>query len=89
MGKAFILTGMFLILAISSACAASSYSDPLPVSPAYGVNPKPNGNVVSYDLTVKGAPCDSLPGVTVQAVTYNGTVPGPTLRVKDGDTLRV
>jgi FtsP/CotA-like multicopper oxidase with cupredoxin domain len=28
-------------------------------------------------------------GVTVQAITYNGTVPGPTIRVTEGDTLRV
>ncbi len=64
-------------------------SDPLPVVLGYDAAPAPTGKVVPYNLVVKRSPWELLPGVTVQAITYNGTVPGPLLKVKEGDTLRV
>ncbi len=63
--------------------------DPLPVTLGYSANPSPTGATKSYDLVVKQAPWELVPGVTVPAITYNGTVPGPTIRVIEGDTLRV
>lgn len=42
-----------------------------------------------FDLTTKVTKWEVEPGKTVDAWTYNGTVPGPTLRVDVGDKVRV
>jgi len=42
-----------------------------------------------FDLTAKVTEWEVEPGQTVQAWTYNGTVPGPTIKVQPGDTVRV
>src|SRR3990172_4567903 len=51
--------------------------------------PAPTGEVKTYDLVAKEAPWEIAPDVTVNAVTFNWTAPGPTIRVTEGDTLRV
>src|SRR3990170_8331213 len=51
--------------------------------------PRHTGEVKELDLVAKEAPWQIAPGVTVNAVTFNGTVPGPTIRVTEGDTLRL
>lgn len=73
------------ILALGG-CGAFSAAD-------QGTLPKPpratkTGNVKSYDLEVAPAEFD-LNGGKVQSWTYNGGMPGPEIRVKEGDTLRV
>jgi plastocyanin len=42
-----------------------------------------------FDLTAEVVPWEVEPGKTVQAWTYNGTVPGPTIKVQPGDHVRV
>src|SRR5204862_5930216 len=42
-----------------------------------------------FDLTAELTPCEVSPGNVVQAWTYNGTVPGPTIKVQPGDHVRV
>ncbi len=42
-----------------------------------------------FDLTAKITPWEVEPGKIVQAWTYNGTVPGPTIKVNDGDKVKV
>jgi FtsP/CotA-like multicopper oxidase with cupredoxin domain len=49
----------------------------------------PTGEVRRYDLDVRTADWELLPGVSTEAVTFNGTVPGPTIRVTEGDTVEV
>ncbi|MBI4307316.1 MAG: multicopper oxidase domain-containing protein [Chloroflexi bacterium] len=49
----------------------------------------PSGKVVSYELVARKAQWEVTRGVVADAVTYNGTVPGPVLRVTEGDTLKV
>ncbi len=51
--------------------------------------PRPTGNVREFQLVAKEADWEIAPGVTVPAITYNGQVPGPLIRVTEGDTLRV
>lgn len=51
--------------------------------------PEPTGEVKEFDLVAREAPWEIAPGVTVNAMTFNGTVPGPTIRVTEGDTIRV
>jgi FtsP/CotA-like multicopper oxidase with cupredoxin domain len=42
-----------------------------------------------FDLTAAVTDWEVSPGKTVQAWTYNGTVPGPTIQVEPGDHVRV
>ena len=42
-----------------------------------------------FDLTARVVDWEVEPGKTVQAWTYNGTVPGPTIKVQPGDRVRV
>jgi manganese oxidase len=70
--------------ALSSAALAD-----LPIRLSRTGEIKPTGRTRAFDLVARRAPWELLPGVAVQAVTYNGSVPGPTLRVTEGDTVRV
>src|SRR5579875_1925318 len=47
----------------------------------------PQGNVVNITLTVKEVLLSIAPGVAYHAWTFNGTVPGPVLRVRQGQTV--
>lgn len=42
-----------------------------------------------FELTAKVVDWEVEPGRKVKAWTYNGTVPGPTIQVSDGDRIRV
>lgn len=42
-----------------------------------------------FELTTKAVQWEILDGVTVTAYTYNGTVPGPMIRVTEGDQVRI
>jgi manganese oxidase len=42
-----------------------------------------------FDLTAKVVDWEVEPGKTVKAWTYNGAVPGPTLKVNNGDKVKV
>lgn len=48
-----------------------------------------DGHVREFQLTVARARWELAPGKFVDAYTYNGQVPGPELRVTEGDTVRV
>ncbi|MDA2912620.1 multicopper oxidase domain-containing protein [Acidobacteriia bacterium AH_259_A11_L15] len=64
---------------------ASQVYDPSP-PPS---EPAPNG-VREYTLVIEeDVPHEVAPGVLVPAWTFNRTVPGPVLRVTEGETLRV
>lgn len=45
--------------------------------------------VVEFNLTAAPGATQVAPGVSVNAWLYNGSLPGPTLRVTEGQTLRV
>ena len=50
----------------------------------------PNGQVQrEYDITAIDREIEVAPGVYFPAWTYNGTVPGPTIRCTEGDRLKV
>ncbi|MEK6720063.1 MAG: copper oxidase [Chloroflexota bacterium] len=49
----------------------------------------PTGQTREFELTVQEAEWELLPGVVTTAMTFNGTVPGPTIRVTEGDTVEV
>ncbi len=53
------------------------------------VDRNPDPGVVEVDLTAKIAPVTILPGVGTEAWTYDGGIPGPTIRAKAGDRVVV
>ncbi len=50
---------------------------------------RPTGHVHEYKIEAKPARWELVSGVQTDAYTLNGTVPGPTIRAKEGDTIRV
>lgn len=59
--------------------------NPVPPPP----EPAPNG-IREYTLVIEeGTPHEVAPGVVFPTWTFNGTVPGPVLRVIEGETVRI
>jgi nitrite reductase (NO-forming) len=59
-----------------------------PVKPAT-IPPVAKGKVVHRTIVVENKTIDIAPGVRVNAWTFNGTVPAPTIHIEVGQTLKV
>ena len=61
------------------------------VQPPTGQQTAPiaGGTVRTFELTAAPNRIELQPGVAVNAWTFNGTVPGPALRVQEGDLIQV
>jgi FtsP/CotA-like multicopper oxidase with cupredoxin domain len=46
-------------------------------------------DVHEYHLFAKTAACEVYPGLSIDCLTYNGRLPGPPLRVRDGELVRI
>ena len=56
----------------------------------YRETPRPDGTMLrEYEIYAVDREVEIAPGVTFPAWTYNGQVPGPTIRATEGDRLRV
>lgn len=53
------------------------------------LEPRVENGVKVFDFEASVIRWSILPGVTVEAYAYNGQVPGPTLRVTQGDRVRI
>jgi FtsP/CotA-like multicopper oxidase with cupredoxin domain len=53
------------------------------------LQPRLDGRVKVYDLTAKVVQWETEPGKFVTGWGYNGVVPGPQIRVREGDRVRV
>jgi len=51
--------------------------------------PKPGDTIHEYDIEIKFAVHEIIPLVKVRLFTFNGTYPGPEIRVKQGDWVNV
>ncbi len=73
---------------LTVACNPAPAARPIaPSSPP--VSPTDGGSVRHFDLTAEVATLTVKPGLSIHAWTYNGSVPGPTLRVRAGDVVEV
>jgi len=54
-----------------------------------GVYEEDGRTVREFDVTAIDLDLEILPGITMPLWTYNGQVPGPTLRAEEGDLIRV
>jgi FtsP/CotA-like multicopper oxidase with cupredoxin domain len=53
------------------------------------LEPKLDGAVKVFELTAAPVQHEVAPGQTVEAWAYNGQIPGPMIRVTEGDTVRI
>lgn len=71
---------------------AANFSDLTPVerNRFYRESVKPDGTLLrEYELFAVDREIEIAPGVFFPAWTYNGQVPGPTIRATEGDTVRI
>jgi FtsP/CotA-like multicopper oxidase with cupredoxin domain len=69
----------------------SNVFHPAATAPAYPprLGPKPGEKVHEYDIDLGISVHEIVPGIKVHAFTYNGTYPGPEIRVPEGDWVLV
>lgn len=82
-------TGGSQTSASSTAAPASAQKAVVPAHAVYNAQPpaSPSGDTVQLNLVAKEALVAIAPGVAYHAWTFNGTVPGPILRVRQGQTV--
>ncbi|HZN12929.1 MAG TPA: multicopper oxidase domain-containing protein, partial [Acidimicrobiales bacterium] len=84
-----LVAGTLVVRAIREPARATSSGSPYDVPLAVDTNPNPN--VFETTITAQVATVDlgTGSGATVKAFTFNGTVPGPEIRIKPNDTVIV
>ena len=53
------------------------------------MKPRMDGSTKVFELTARKIRWETLPGQTVEAWAYNGQIPGPQIRVREGDRVRI
>jgi FtsP/CotA-like multicopper oxidase with cupredoxin domain len=66
-----------------------SYTAPDDAQGAQPLEPRIENGIKVFDLEASVIEWTILPNVTLMAYAYNHQVPGPTLRVTEGDTIRI
>jgi FtsP/CotA-like multicopper oxidase with cupredoxin domain len=69
--------------------AGGSLGEPRELGGAYPARARPNGTVRTFEVTAAPTEVTFADGRRLHVWAYNGTVPGPTLRVRLGETVRV
>lgn len=86
-------TGIGQVASNGQAAPTGQASHAAPVATATRGNqplePRLADGVKVFDITAKVVQWEVAPGELVEAYAYNGTVPGPLLRVTEGDRLRL
>lgn len=85
-----VLTDDLRPMSVAAQEAAVPLADvPVTLGGSRTPHPPPTGQVREYELVAAPVQWEVLPDVSADALSYNGQVPGPTIRVTEGDTLRV
>jgi FtsP/CotA-like multicopper oxidase with cupredoxin domain len=82
-----ILVVAFIALRSSGPALATSDGDPYVVPEATDTNPDPD--IFETTITAEAHTVDIGNGVNANVLTFNGTIPGPTLRLHVGETVIV
>ena len=82
-----LVTGVLLAVHPQGRALATSGGDPYHVTFVTDTNPDPN--IVETTIVADEASVDIGGGVTAHAQTFNGQIPGPTFKLKVGDTVIV
>ncbi|HEY6177336.1 MAG TPA: multicopper oxidase family protein [Kofleriaceae bacterium] len=95
-GKTWVMDRRWMLVAVAvvAACRDAAPSGPAEraraeFEGAYPVTASPTGVVRAFDLVAAPTELPLVDGKPLKVWAYNGQVPGPTLRIKLGDTLRV
>ncbi len=80
-----------LLLAIGGACRSTPEKPDLVAefADAYPEKATADGAIKSFDIVAAETEVELVDGKKIRVWAYNGQVPGPTLRIRLGDTLRV
>jgi nitrite reductase (NO-forming) len=93
MKNIFAFSALFLLTACQTTSPSQPSIDTLDISHKANDIPPPisreTNETVVFELETKELVSELAPGVTYQYWTYNGTVPGPMLRAKEGDTVEI
>jgi hypothetical protein len=90
MATAWALPLVLCVAVLGGACRARPASPLLrEFEGSYPREAQPNGTVRAFEITAAEAELPLLEGGRLKVWAYNGQVPGPTLRVGRGDTVRV
>ena len=81
-GKLAMAAGLLLLVSVLSAVVLAG-------SGQLGSSASNDPELKEFHLVAKQTKVELQPGLTVNAWTYNGTMPGPEIRVKEGDRVRV
>jgi len=79
--------GVLVLVGSTGPAFATSGASPYDVPDVVDTNPDPN--VVETSMTAVEATVDIGNGVSANVLTFNGSLPGPTFRLKVGDTVIV
>jgi FtsP/CotA-like multicopper oxidase with cupredoxin domain len=89
-----MVTGLLLILMLLTGGEAwaqslqpAGWNQSLQLSETKDLNPDPK--IVEVELEARIMPLEIVPGVRTETWTYNGSLPGPLIRVRRGDRLIV
>ena len=90
--RGIVLAGVLWLVATGrptgqAALQPAGWNDGLKQTEAVDLNPDPN--IVEINLEARVATVEIAPGQRVEAWTYNGTIPGPLIRVRSGNRLIV
>ena len=78
-----------VVFAVRPSGRALATSDGSPYDVTYVTDTNPDPNIVETTLIAEDATVNIGNGVTANAETFNGEIPGPTFRLKVGDTVIV
>ena len=81
--------GFFLALSLLFTSLSGTAAPPRPFAPADAVDLDPEPDIIKVELVAREDYVDFGTGIPTKVWTYNGGIPGPTLRGKVGDTLVV
>ena len=88
--RGWILLALIVAVAVVAAACTGSRDDQRLVPPGgQALTSAPGGEIRDFSLTAAPATLELRPGLKTDVWAYNGTVPGPELRVKVGDLIRV
>jgi FtsP/CotA-like multicopper oxidase with cupredoxin domain len=94
----FILFGIFAFKSLSQYYKLSKTADKISelknelkdeFNDAFLENIEPNGNVVELDIIAEDTELSLFDKSPIKVFAYNKQIPGPTIRIKKGDTLKI
>jgi len=89
------LMALIMLLPASGFTGATTLTDSVrslavaQVQAAYAAEITPTGNIVTHKITAGESIAEIINGYSTKVWTYNGSVPGPEIRITLGDTLKI